>query len=106
MSARDKESFPINWDRSSIAGDGTTVGTVGVNVGKAGTAVVFGTCADGCVSGFGVENMFRMSGLTGPPADCSILSLSSFLSSIVNTTSITAWMFRSSNWEKSVPSLR
>lgn len=97
MFARDKAIFLMNCDRFSIVGDGTTIGTVSVNVGKAGTAVVCGTRTEGHVFGFGVENMFRMSELTGRPTHCMILSLSSFRYSIVNTTMITARIFRSSN---------
>ena len=68
-----------------MAGDGTAVGTVGgigANDGKAGTAVVFGTRTEGSAGAGAVEvNRFGMSGLTGPPADCTIISLSSLLSS-------------------------
>ena len=90
MSARDKLSFPISCDKSSIAGDGTAVGTVagmgagandGTNDGNAGTAVVLGTRTEGIAGAGTVEvNKFGMSGLTGPPADWTINSLSSLLS--------------------------
>ena len=87
-SARDKLSFPISCGRSSIAGNGTAVGTVagmganeGTNDGNAGTAMVLGTRTEGIAGAGTLEvNKFGMSELTGPPADWTINSLSSLLS--------------------------
>ena len=108
MSARDKLSFPISCDRSSIAGDGTAVGMVaglGTNNENAGTSVVLGTRTKG-IAGTVEVNKFGMSGLTGPPADWTINSLSSLVSWMFKTSLITTLISRSSDSAKFFPMFR
>ena len=96
---------------SSMVGAGAGMGTVDgmwLNARQSGISVVFGTRVEGWVgadadTGVVERTRFGIFGLTGPPVDCTIISLSFLPSSMLNTSFMTVRMSKLFDWKKSCP---